>query len=145
MEQPRELLARLGVRVVEQPLHGDRALCCGIAGGFSPTSAFHPADVTRATLRALQEARRTGADAIATYCAGCLQMLPMGQLADPRSRQPVYHLLELLQMALGEPVLGMGEKRRRAATMLAGVTRHQGPALLSRRRIHLPPLGRMEP
>ncbi len=145
LDRPRALLERLGVRVVEQPLHGDRALCCGIAGGFSPSSAFHPAEITRATVRALTSARRTGADAIATYCAGCAQMLPTGQLADPRSRQPVYHLMELLQMALGEPVPSMAEKRRRAATVLAGVTRHQGPALLSRRRLHLPPLGPWDP
>ena len=141
MEVPRELLGRLGVRVVEQSLHGDRAACCGIAGGFSPTSGFHPKDITRSTLRALQLAGRTGADAVVTYCAGCNQMLPMGQLANPASRQPVYHLMELVQMALSEPTLDMRQKRRRAATMLAGVARHQGPKLLSRRRVRLPAFG----
>lgn len=145
MDAPRELLDRLGVRVVEQSLRRDRAACCGIAGGFSPSSAFHPRDITRATLRALKLARQTGAEAIVTYCAGCMQMLPLGQLANPTSRQPVYHVMELLQMALGEPTPSMYDKRKRAATMLAGVTRHQGPTLLSRRRIQLPPLGPLEP
>ena len=145
MDLPREILGRLGVRVVEQSLSGDRAACCGIAGGFSPTSAFHPRDITRSTLRALELARRTEADAIVTYCAGCLQMLPTGQLANPTSRQPVHHLMEMLQMALGEPTIGMREKRKRASTMLVGVARHQGPALLSRRRMKLPPFGPLEP
>ena len=141
MDYPRELLDRLGVRVREQRLHRDHAACCGIASGFSINSAYHPKDTIRSTLRALSLAQRTGADAIATYCAGCLQMLPLGQLVKPWARQPIYHVMELLQMALGEPTISQRERRRRAATVLGGVTRNQGPAVLSRRCEPIPPFG----
>ncbi len=141
MSRVRTLLRHMGTRIEEQVPRGDRALCCGIAGGFSPGSAFHPRDIARATHRSLDRARRTGADAVVAYCAGCLQMLPLGQLTVPAARrQPVLHLMELVQMALGEPVIDAREKRRRAGLLLAGVARHQGPHLLSRRRLRLPPL-----
>ncbi len=129
---PRRLLDAMGVRVIEQRLSRDRALCCGIGGGFSASSAYHPARIARATYRALESARATGADAILVYCAGCLQMLATGMLLFPFLRRPIYHILELVQLATGERPL-----RRhfaRARVMMAGVIRHQVPALISAKR-----------
>ena len=47
MDVPRRILEVLGLEVIEQKKTRSRALCCGIAGGFSPTSGYHISDVTR--------------------------------------------------------------------------------------------------
>lgn len=133
MDVPRRLLTAIGATVIEQARTRERALCCGIGGGFSHAAAYHPWNMTRETVRALREAERTGADALATYCAGCLQMLAVGRIAYPR-RQPFFHLIELLQRAIGEDP--PRPARRRALTSFGGVARHQGPALFSRSRTH---------
>jgi Fe-S oxidoreductase len=129
--EPRRLLTLLGARVIEQNHCREGALCCGIAGGFSPYAAYHPWEITKSTVRGLREAKRTGAQALAVYCAGCLQMLAVGQLTYPGSL-PIYHLLELVQLASGETPLR--RHRRRALSMLQGVLLHQAPKLLSRER-----------
>ncbi|MBN2159744.1 MAG: (Fe-S)-binding protein [Spirochaetes bacterium] len=135
MDLPRKILQRIGVTVREEELARERTLCCGIAGGFSIRSGYHPWDITRATFRTLNMAKRSGADAIAVYCAGCLQMLTVGQIAHPFNNMPVYHVLELLQMAIGEEPARLNRKRGR--TMFAGVMRHQLPVVLSGKRFRI--------
>jgi Fe-S oxidoreductase len=137
MDGPRELLARIGVRVVEQEKCRDKMVCCGIGGGFSHPSSYNPLRLTTATLRGLKFAKDTGADAIACYCAGCMQMLATGQISNPLNRMPIYHVIELLQMAVGEETVKRSEKMKRAALFLAGVARHQGPRLISGKRVRL--------
>jgi Fe-S oxidoreductase len=132
MDLPRKLLKAAGCTVVEEALHGESALCCGIAGGFSPHSGYHPLDITLSTIRALRQAQKTGAEAIVTYCAGCMQMLSVGKIAWPLGGQPVYHLLEILQMAIGETPARLNMKRGR--TMFAGVVKNQFPVVLSPKR-----------
>lgn len=135
MDVPRRILELIGLDVVEQKKRRRHALCCGIAGGFPPDSGYHIADITRATLKSLLQARGTGADYTVGYCAGCLQMLSVGRLLFPIGA-PVYHLLELLSMAIGErPGHPM---RWRASAFLAGVLRQQAPLTLSRKRYRIP-------
>ncbi len=140
MALPRELLSRLGCEVVEEDHHGERMFCCGIGGGFSHPSSYHPLRLTTSTWRNLAEAKKTGAEAVVAYCAGCSQMLATGRITNPANRMPVHHLLELVRMAMGEEVLPRSEKLKRAAWFLAGVTRHQGPALFMPGRFSLPGL-----
>ncbi len=137
MDLPRTILARLGVEIIEEERSRDKMICCGIGGGFSHPSSYNPARLTFSTWRALGEARRTGAQAIATYCAGCAQMLTTGQITNPFNRMPVYHVFELVRMAAGEETISRSEKLKRAAYFLAGVTGRQGPALLDPRRFRL--------
>ena len=134
MDVPRRLLEKAGARVVEEDLCREKALCCGIAGGFSYTSGYNPWDITLATIRTLRLAKRTRAQALAVYCAGCLQMLTVGQVVYP-NRMPIYHILELLQIAIGEKP----ERRhkQRARTMFRGVAINQFPKVLSRKRFFM--------
>ncbi|MDY6795054.1 MAG: (Fe-S)-binding protein [Actinomycetota bacterium] len=135
MDVPRRILELIGLEVVEEKLSRDCALCCGIAGGFPPSSGYHVMDVTMATLKALWQARSTGADYLVAYCAGCMQMLSVGKLLFPVG-MPIYHLLELISMALGErPEHPMG---RRALAFLAGTLRHNATLTLSRQRYLIP-------
>jgi len=131
LELPRKILLRIGVKVKEMPRSQGRAVCCGIGAGFSPESAYHPYYLSRSTLRRVAEAKKTGADIVCAYCAGCLQMLSVGKIFYPGAPE-IYHLLELVQMAAGEE-----PKRRikeRAKILFQGVLIHQVPKLLSRKR-----------
>lgn len=135
MDVPRRILEHIGLEVVEEKKRRDRALCCGIAGGFAPGSGYHLKDVSRATFHSLWQAHQTGADYTVAYCAGCLQMLSVGKLLFPLGGD-VYHVLELLSLALGEqPAHPMGWRSR---AFLAGILRHQAPLTWSRRRYRVP-------
>ncbi len=127
----RKMLNRVGVEVVEMRYSCQSSLCCGIAGGFSVESGFSPFRIASETMRSLREARATGADAIVVYCAGCLQMLSTGKILYP-IRMPVYHILEILQMAIGEKPARRQDHRGRL--FLAGMLRHQSPKVISGRR-----------
>ena len=131
LDVPRRLLERIGAKVVEEDLCRQNTLCCGIGGGFSHTSGYHPWDITLATIRSLRLASKTRAQALAVYCAGCLQMLTVGQVVYP-NRLPIYHILELLQMAIGERPERHHKSRGRL--MFRGVVRHQFPLVISRKR-----------
>jgi Fe-S oxidoreductase len=142
MEVPRRLLELAGLEVIEEKKRGNGALCCGIAGGFSPGSGYHVMDVTMATLKSLLQARNTGADYTVGYCAGCLQMLSTGRVLMPLGG-PVYHILELLSAALGErPRHPMGW---RARTFFAGTMLNQVPLTFSRRKYRIPEIPEVPP
>jgi Fe-S oxidoreductase len=134
MEMPRKLLNMLGVRVIEQEQHGAFMRCCGIGGGFSHAANYHPFNVVMATGQALNLARKTRADAIVTYCAGCMQQLGVGRLMLPFLWTEIYHIIELVQTAIGETP----EHRlnSRAFQLASGVVLNQMPKLLSKERVY---------
>jgi Fe-S oxidoreductase len=134
---PRTVLAAVGVRVAEAPHHRDDQLCCGIGGGFAHSSAYNPFRLLLSARTVSRDQRRTRAEATCVYCSGCLEMLSVARYSDP-NRRPVFHLLELVQMAIGET-----PRRRQgvlAAQFVAGTVRRQFPRLLSTQRFWLPPL-----
>jgi len=113
------------------PRSKERMVCCGIGAGFSIESNYHPWDLTRASLKRLREAKKTGADILCAYCAGCLQMLSVGRIVYPLAPE-IYHLLELVQMAVGEAPLR--RIKSRARLMFQGVLLNQFPRALSQKR-----------
>ena len=132
IDLPRRLLRMLGAKVVEQAQCGKMMQCCGIGGGFSHAAGYHPLSVLSATARALNSARATGANAVVTYCAGCMQQLAVGRLMLPLLWMEIFHLFELVQIAVGEtPARRLSS---RALLFATGVVRNQFPVLFSRRR-----------
>ena len=132
IDLPRRLLQMLGARVVEQAQCGKMMQCCGIGGGFSHEAGYHPFSILSATARVLASARETGAGTVVTYCAGCMQQLAVGRLMLPFLWREIYHLLELVQLAVGEtPARRLTS---RALLFASGVVRNQFPKLLSRKR-----------
>jgi Fe-S oxidoreductase len=134
---PRRVLDAIGCRVREPPHSRELQLCCGIGGGFSHASAYHPIDLLRSARATSCDHRSVAADATCVYCSGCLEMLSVARVADPHAR-PVFHLLELMQLAIGET-----PRRRQGALarqFLLGTLRGQFPRLLSRERFWLPEL-----
>jgi Fe-S oxidoreductase len=124
---PREILSRAGAEVVEMENSGECMLCCGIGGGFSPYSAYNPFRLVPSMLRTMRVAKKSGAGAVVTYCSGCLQMFSTGAVLYPNAL-PTYHLLELVELALGGSPKPFHESLGR--NMLAGVLLNQTPALL---------------
>lgn len=98
---PRRILELIGFRVVEAEHNRQTALCCGIGGGFSHDAAYGKAALIGGQRRCMKNAAEPGAGRIAAYCAGCLEMLSAAKYVSwPRT--PVYHVLELVQEAIGE-------------------------------------------
>lgn len=143
MDIPRKILEHIGAVVKEQEYIRDFKLCCGIGGGFSHVSSYNPLRITLSTFRALNSSHKPKADALAVYCAGCLQQLSVGQIVNPLKNIPVYHIIELVQLAVGEAPARRA--RKRAMTLLGGVIKNQFPEVLSRRRYRAEELERIVP
>jgi hypothetical protein len=125
------------VEVREAPHRQETQLCCGIGGGFAHDSGYHPMDLLLSARNTSRDHRRVEASATCVTCSGCLEMMSVARFADP-NRRPVYHLLELVQMALGET-----PRRRQGALareFVLGTVRHQFPKLASRARFRPPEL-----
>lgn len=72
IQEPRQVLRRLGLELVEMTESGDRAPCCGAGGGLALTDP----ELGRALARSrLAEARAVGAKSVITACAGCRDLL----------------------------------------------------------------------
>lgn len=131
LDLPRRILEKAGCEIVEMGNNGECMKCCGIGAGFSPYSGYNTVKIAADSFNLLREAGRTGADAVVTYCSGCLQMFLSAKMLNPLG-PPVYHILEVLGMALGEPKPNW--HKRFAVRMFAGTAINQGPKLLSRRK-----------
>lgn len=96
----RRLLARIGVTPVEPAHTRAEALCCGMC---APAARFSLLDALRAARTRLKELEAAGADMAVDYCGGCNWLLYLAnRLLFARNATPIYHLLELVQMAAGE-------------------------------------------
>ncbi len=113
----REIMERIGCRVVEMQHIRENALCCGWAGTvptlFGPTSGnpFHTLLNLLQSLQArLQEAEETGADALVVPCPGCCAFLSLIKVLT-NSTVDIYLPLELVQIAAGETPVHKHEHR----------------------------------
>ncbi len=127
MDRVRELLHHLGARTVEARYAREEGFCCGIAAAAPRQSPLDPLHVARWAHR---EYRRSGAQAVATYCTGCY--LTLGMLRPFALGLPVTHLLELVAEAVGHPVPDRFGSRTRS--MLLGIVTNAVPQLVSRKR-----------
>lgn len=127
-ERPRKMLEHMGCEVLEMKHTRELALCCGLGHG---APRHNPLDMTRGIVNRLREARATGADYLVVYCNSCDLLFSAGTQLTPW-RIPVYHLNELVSMALGE------EPKRanlsRARSMVSELFVRGAPKLLSRKR-----------
>jgi len=98
LDMPRRLLQEMGYSVLEMEHNRELALCCGFGNG---AGRYSPVDIIAWSLRRLGEARKTGAKMLVTYCSVCQLYLSVARKLYPKA-PPVYHILDLLQMAIGE-------------------------------------------
>jgi hypothetical protein len=133
MDLPRKILDAIGIKVFETKSCRENMKCCGIGAGFSVDSAYKPFRFRSSVLRNFKEFKKTKADAVCVYCAGCLATF-MGNKKLYIKKIKIYHLIELLQMAIGEiPVLTKKAKKKRGKHFFWGVVQKQFPIALSRK------------
>jgi len=123
----RRLYELMGLQLHEMVRNPDEGLCCGMAAGCN---RYRPDDMYFAAVKELRAAAKTGADELATYCTGCHLTLAMMRWLYP-GRQPVRHLLEYLQDAMGEQPYHPAPVR--TLRMLGNVAAKAFPRLLSRK------------
>ena len=143
----REIARAAGCEIVEMEHSQGNALCCGWAATI-PTLFGEGSEKPVRTLmyllhslyRRLQEAEATGARAIVTSCPACYIFLSI--IAEvTNSRMEVYHPLEIVQMAMGQPLAS--RNRRRAWDILAIATHLMfkwAASKENRRRFHPKPI-----
>ncbi len=96
-EPPRDVLKAIpGVELVEMERNREAAWCCG-GGGAVPQAYPDFADFTAA--KRLDEARTTGAEAIATACSSCNRILGGAKASDGTTMKAI-DVLELVEQAL---------------------------------------------
>lgn len=98
VDEVRDLLRQTGLTVREMRTSGIEAECCGLGAALA---RYRLTDVVKTGLRRTRQARRTGAGRACAWCNGCYMTMNMFRLIDPLS-PPVYHLVEVLQLASGE-------------------------------------------
>ena len=98
VEEVRRLLKLMGLDLREMDGCGDAALCCGLGASLA---RYKLRDVIRTGVLRARDAGSTGADLTCAWCNGCYMVMNMFRLLYPWT-PPVYHLLELLELATGE-------------------------------------------
>lgn len=111
----RMILEKLGAEIVEMKHNRENASCCGLAA-FAIRQ--DPADVVNVATGVIEEAEETGAEALVVRCGGCLTTLSVASTLS-LGRMPVYHIIELVQKAIGEePQRGSVERSGRIVKLL---------------------------
>ncbi len=117
-EVNREIVRRTGCEVVEPRHTRERSLCCGFGAA---AARFRVMDIMSSGYRRLKELEATGADAAVVYCPACLFILSViKEMAG--STMPLYHPVELVEMATGGQPLRRHEYR--AWDMMAVISNH---------------------
>jgi len=137
MNLPRKILDAIGLKIVEIESCRENMRCCGIAAGFSIDSAYHPLRLRTSTLRNFKDFKKKKVDAVCVYCAGCLaEFMTNKKLYFKKLK--VYHIIELVQMAIGEnPSLTKRAKKKRGRHFFWGIIRKQFPKILSKKKFRI--------
>ncbi|MHA2429794.1 MAG: (Fe-S)-binding protein [Promethearchaeota archaeon] len=137
MDLPRKILDAIGIKVIETDSSRTHMRCCGIGAGFSVNSAYQPFKIRSSALRNFRDFKKTKADAVCIYCAGCLATFTANKKLYFRKLK-VYHIIELLQMAIGEkPSLTKKAKKKRAKHFFWGTMWKQVPKIPSKKTFRL--------
>jgi len=123
-ERPRTLLSLSGCDIIEMKHNRENSLCCGFGAGASwvrpITILFDIMDVAE---KKFKEAEETGAEALVSYCGGCMYLLwTAKELYDKKI--DAYHLVEVIRMAMGETIRYPEDHQKRAWDLIAIITTH---------------------
>ncbi|MBD3352388.1 MAG: 4Fe-4S dicluster domain-containing protein [Candidatus Lokiarchaeota archaeon] len=121
----RDLIKKTGCEIIEMEHIKENALCCGFGAGASWKNKNRIVfDILAGAKRKYEEAEATGADAIVTYCGGCLYLLwAANELFS--SNLKVFHSIELVRMALGEKIdINQKMHKKRAWDIITIISYH---------------------
>jgi hypothetical protein len=101
---PRELLELCGCQIKEMKHNRSDSLCCGFGAGASWKKNISIVfDIISSGMKKFKEAEETGAEALVSYCGGCIYLLwATKELL--RSKIKIYHIVEIVRMAMGEKI-----------------------------------------
>ncbi len=124
-DPPRKILELTGCKIIEMEHIRKCSLCCGFGAGASWTKNFHIMfDIIKVAIPKFKEAEATGADALVTYCGGCLYLLWVAHEIF-NSKIKVFHMIELVRMSMGESIdLTQKQHKERAWDIISVVTYH---------------------
>ncbi|MBD3197082.1 MAG: 4Fe-4S dicluster domain-containing protein [Candidatus Lokiarchaeota archaeon] len=101
-DTPRKLLKKAGCNIKEMKHIKKDSLCCGFGAGASWVNNISiPFDIIYEGKKKFEEALATGADALVTYCGGCLYLLwATKELLEYDIE--LFHILEIVRLSMGE-------------------------------------------
>ncbi|MHA1651691.1 MAG: (Fe-S)-binding protein [Candidatus Helarchaeota archaeon] len=127
----RELLATLDVTILEPEHTRENALCCGIGAAAANYSILYTFKNARTRLKELLKVKP---DFAVNYCGGCNWYLNIAKkLISPHL--PLYHLIEVLQLGIGETPLH--RTNNRAQTILSSTLPRGLPHSFRLDRFHI--------
>lgn len=131
-DTPRQILQRAGCQIIEMEHNRGDSLCCGFGSGASWMQSFSiPFDIMKVARRKFNEAEATGADALVSYCGGCLYLLWAARELFG-SHINVYHIIEIVRMGMGEQIDYPKANIQRAWDIIAIITYHLILSLLNK-------------
>ncbi len=121
-DPPREILKKCGCNLIEMEHNKKDSLCCGFGAGASwVKNMAMPFDIISEGTKKFKEAEETGAKALISYCGGCIYLLwATRELLG--SKIDIYHIIEVVRMAMGEKINYPQDHIRRAWDVIAIIT-----------------------
>ncbi|MFX0177128.1 MAG: heterodisulfide reductase-related iron-sulfur binding cluster [Candidatus Hodarchaeota archaeon] len=121
-ETPRDILLKCGCRIKEMKHIKENSLCCGFGAGASWVKNISiPFDIISEGIKKFKEAEETRAKALVSYCSGCIYLLwATKELI--RSKMEIYHIIEVVRMAMGEKLNYPEDHINRAWDVIAIIT-----------------------
>jgi Fe-S oxidoreductase len=116
---PRKILEQCGCEITEMAHIKKDALCCGFGAGASWVRNISiPFDIISEGAKKFKEAEETRAEALVSYCSGCIYLLwAARELLE--SKIDVYHIIEVVRMAIGEELNYPDDHVKRAWDIIA--------------------------
>jgi len=121
-DNPREILEKCGCKIIEMRHVKKDSLCCGFGAGASWVKNMAiPFDIISEGAKKFKEAEETGAEALISYCSGCIYLLwATRELL--QSKIDIYHIVEIVRMAMGEKLNYPEDHINRAWDIIAIIT-----------------------
>lgn len=116
---PRKILNKCGCNIIEMQHIKKDALCCGFGAGASWVKNIAlPFDIISEGMKKFREAEETGAQALISYCSGCIYLLwatreLMGSKID------IFHIIEIVRLSMGEKLNYPEDHIKRAWDIIA--------------------------
>ncbi|MDX1798631.1 MAG: (Fe-S)-binding protein [Candidatus Lokiarchaeia archaeon] len=121
-EIPREILEKCGCNLIEMKHNKKNSLCCGFGAGASWVKNISIIfDIITEGLKKFKEAEETGAKALVSYCGGCIYLLWASKEL-LRSNIEIFHVIEIVRMAMGEKLNYPQDHINRAWDIIAIMT-----------------------
>lgn len=121
-EVPREILEKCGCKIVEMKHNRKDSLCCGFGAGASWVKNISIIfDIMSEGFKKFNEAEETGAKALISYCGGCIYLL-WATKELKRSKIDIFHVIEVVRLAMGERLNYPQDHKKRAWDIIAIMT-----------------------